>query len=155
MTRARRISGTLFERWADKVLIDDGCWEWQAGRQSKGYGTMGHDGYAHRLAYSMIIGEIPDGLCVCHHCDNPNCVRPSHLWVGTKADNSRDMVAKGRQHTPSGTDNPNAKLTETDVLDILQSIGKESTRAIGRRLGVSHQVVRAIRDERAWKQVPR
>lgn len=75
----------------------DECWEWQGRRSAKGYGRGPHNEPAHRFAYRMLVGRIPNGMLVCHHCDNPPCCNPAHLFVGTHADNMDDMVAKGRQ----------------------------------------------------------
>lgn len=152
--RARRIEGTVFERFADKALIGDDCWEWQAGHHNYGYGTLGGKGwraYAHRLSYELFVGPVPKWLCVLHRCDNPNCVKPSHLFLGTKKDNTQDMLAKGRNRVFLGQDNPNAKLTPNDVRTIraLVAMGV-STRETGRTFDISHQTVRAIRDRRGW-----
>lgn len=84
--------------WA-KVAKGDGCWEWTASRNSLGYGNIRVERkrfVAHRVAWALTYGPIPDGLFVCHHCDNPPCCRPDHLFLGTHADNMADMVAKGR-----------------------------------------------------------
>lgn len=77
------------------------CWEWEGSRYPSGYGAVKWNGRvigAHRLAWIEAFGPIPDGLDVCHHCDNPPCVRPSHLFLGTRSDNMRDAVSKGRMN---------------------------------------------------------
>lgn len=76
----------------------DGCWEWKGFTNPKGYGIIAGSGQvlAHRVSYRELVGPIPDGLCVLHRCDNPPCYNPAHLFLGTRADNNRDMRDKGR-----------------------------------------------------------
>jgi|1185.fasta_scaffold02358_2 hypothetical protein len=91
---------TLPERlWSNVEKDANGCWNWQGTRRRKGYGQISAEGRVvstHRLAYRLAHGEIPDGMVVRHRCDNPPCINPDHLEVGTHADNSRDMVERGR-----------------------------------------------------------
>jgi hypothetical protein len=99
----------LAERFWPKVVKSDGCWLWVGAKFERGYGCIVAGGpringrpaerrhlYAHRVSYELSVGPIPDGLYVCHHCDNPPCVNPSHLFLGTATDNNRDREAKGR-----------------------------------------------------------
>lgn len=94
---------TLEERFWKKVTVGAGCWTWTAHRDRDGYGQMNLDSTgkkvsAHRAAWQIANGPVPDGMFVCHSCDNPSCVRPSHLFLGLPVDNTRDMIAKGRRH---------------------------------------------------------
>lgn len=89
------------ERFWSKVnkMPGNGCWEWQAGRYPTGYGQFYYQGHkigAHKFAYLTEVGPVPDGMYVCHKCDNPCCVRPDHLFLGTNSDNQFDAVSKGR-----------------------------------------------------------
>lgn len=102
------------ERFWAKVEKGDGCWLWTASVNRRGYGKFKLRSYvqvsAPRVAWMLTNGEVPDGMFVCHTCDNPLCVNPSHLWIGTCADNNRDMMEKGRHpsslrhplHVPGG-----------------------------------------------------
>lgn len=95
-----RIPGGILERFWGKVdrTSPHGCWLWLGGRNSAGYGVFGSgsETLAHRISYILVNGSIPEGLFACHRCDTPSCVRPDHLFVGTGADNMRDMICKGR-----------------------------------------------------------
>lgn len=102
---------TLEERFWEKVNrgTGDDCWEWQAGKTTAGYGQIGSCGrklYAHRVSYELHKGPIPEGMVVMHSCDNPGCVNPAHLSVGTLADNNADMTAKGRHANDNKTQCP-------------------------------------------------
>lgn len=110
---------SLEERFWRNVRKSDGCWWWIGGKCSKGYGSIMADGRiagAHRVAYELHIGPIPNGISVCHSCDNPACVNPSHLWLGTNLDNTRDRDRKGRGRWAGNI--TNAHLSERDAKEI-------------------------------------
>ena len=98
------VSGSLPERFFAKLAppTQSGCIEFMGKRQNKGYGHIGSGGHkgrtllAHRVAWELANGPIPDGLLVCHRCDNPPCCNPEHLFLGTKSDNALDQIGKGR-----------------------------------------------------------
>lgn len=98
------MSAALEERFWSKVDKTDDCWVWVAAKTGGGYGYIGVAGgkiaRAHRISYEWAKGPIPEGLFVCHTCDNRACVNPEHLFVGTHSDNMKDMMAKGRKHKP-------------------------------------------------------
>jgi hypothetical protein len=88
------------ERFWQYVVETEGCWLWTGTINKAGYGQItprkGHKALAHRLSWMMLRGDIPPGMCVLHHCDNPPCVNPEHLFIGTAKDNMQDMYRKGR-----------------------------------------------------------
>lgn len=133
--------------WA-KVDKSEECWIWTGSRQYSGYGrfggSAGHPVGAHRFAYELTYGPIPDGLFVCHRCDNPPCVRPDHLFLGTVTDNNRDTDSKGR--TSHGEAHPSAKLSDQDVRDIRRLAAEEqlSSITLGRRYEVNPRTIRSI-----------
>ncbi|MBK8168328.1 MAG: HNH endonuclease [bacterium] len=104
-------------RALDKTLIGEGCWEYGGKIRKDGYGSVwiqngtkeGTTALAHRVVYEGMVGPIPEGMYLCHHCDNPKCVRPDHIFVGTDADNKADMYAKGRH--PHGETHWKSKVT--------------------------------------------
>lgn len=142
--------------WA-KVDKTHGCWNWTASTREGGYGRFGigaHGGIlAHRYSYILHNGEIPDGLCVLHHCDNPSCVRPDHLFLGTKADNARDKVSKGRQSHPRGELNPKSKLSEAAVRVIKKLLGRIPQLELAQSFNVSQQTINNIAKGRRWSHL--
>lgn len=161
-------SGTL--AWfMSRVRKTNCCWLW-TGRANNGLGhrvvaVRGVKHYAHRLSYELHVGPIPRGLLVCHTCDNPPCVRPSHLFLGTHADNLADMARKGRHGTrrysvfvpylPHGQSHPRAKLTDLDVRAIrTRYVGGGTTqRKLSAEYGVSQPMIGYILRRTNWKHV--
>lgn len=117
------IRAPLEVRFFNKVKKTETCWIWIGAKDPKGYGRIGTGGrkgkdvFAHRLSFKLHKGEIPEGMYICHRCDNPACVKPDHLFMGTQVDNMRDCVRKGRLNPfkPKGEKNPKAKLTWEQV----------------------------------------
>jgi hypothetical protein len=113
------------EFWQSYRMSREGCWEWTRARTKFGYGHLVWNGRhltAHRQAWEFAKGAIPAGMCVLHRCDNPACINPDHLWLGTKSDNTLDCSRKGRRYAPKkeemrrGEAHGIAKLCEWEVL---------------------------------------
>ena len=135
----------------DKKSLDE-CWTWTASKLTHGYGAFGVGMKrisAHRFSWTLHFGEIPKGMVVCHKCDNPPCVNPNHLFLGTDADNQRDKKLKGR--SARGESNSKAKLTEDNVQEIRRLIKDGlSSRKIAERFGVRHAAILTIKNGKNW-----
>lgn len=158
---------SLEERFWEKVDIrsDDECWEWKGSKNKKGYGEFwfpqrGKHTRAHQVSWILKYGDIRDSYCVLHKCDNPPCVNPKHLFLGTNQDNMEDRQQKGRwnsrflfgtEHPQHGENSKHHKLSESDVHEI-RSLKNQGTslREIGKRFGVSHGVINNIIQGRKW-----
>lgn len=154
-----------FWRKVDKTTTPDGCWTWKASCYPDGYGQFkigNRNNRAPRVSFELAYGPIPAGLLVCHRCDNPLCVRPDHLFLGTVKENSLDMVAKGRAPDGStlprmmGEDNPRAKLTAAQVSEIrsLHAAGGVTFTRLAVEYGVSSVLIAKIVHRDIWKSVP-
>lgn len=141
--------------WSRRVVTEAACWEWTGPRHDYGYGITkvdGHRVYAHRQAYILTYGPIPDGFFVCHHCDNPPCFNPEHLFAAEPRDNTLDSLHKGRFTT--GERQPIAKLTRGEAAVIRQRIATREygiQRRLAREYGVSETVIGLIKRGRIWK----
>lgn len=160
----------------DADRSNDSCWEWRGSKQyGRGYGRLayGHKRHgtfyfesAHRFSYRYFKGDIGKDLCVCHKCDNPGCVNPDHLFLGTQTENQADKMAKGRTScgeshslatkakTPRGSRNKASILRESDIPEILKLRKQgERFRQIGQRFGVSKTAIQYIFEGRSWAHI--
>lgn len=159
---------TKAERFWAKVSRGDGCWEWTGHRNHQGYGLLytgprgsSRQEFAHRVAWELEHGPIPADRTICHHCDNPPCVRPDHIYLGSPATNAHDRDSRGRHEgihfgggVARGEIHGKAKLTETQVRTIRER------RANGERLvvlaaeyGLTHAGISAIVMRRTWRHI--
>ncbi len=152
MAKVKCTRPTDAERFWQKARRSDGCWQWAGAIRPGGHGVAFFRGKlegAHRVAWILTHGAIPAGMFICHNCDNPSCVNPSHLFIGTHADNMRDMRTKGR-----GRGGPR-KLTASDVAAVgvllRDGIGQ---RLVAERFGVSRSAIALIAQGHNWKSVP-
>lgn len=136
----------------------DNCWEW---RSKKGSGERPYTRYKNkawsrpRLSWFLTNGEIPEGMCVCHRCDNPSCCNPSHLFLGTIQDNVNDRERKGRNKLPQsrGEEHGQHKLTKEQVLEIRNSYKEGSTntyRSLAKKYGLTFGAIRNIIKRKTW-----
>lgn len=153
---------SVLERISQKINVDPdtGCFIWTGavaggnkGVENSKYGYIRINGKSlrvHRFYYELINGPIPDGMVICHRCDNRLCINPEHLFPGTQADNLQDMVEKGRDSHPRGEDN-NSKLTESEVFSIREQAEKgASLHELSAKYGVHVVTVRNIVKRKKW-----
>lgn len=145
-----------FWEYVDKRNKDE-CWNWLAAKTTAGYGEYRVNGkvwYTHRYSWFLESGEIPDNLFVLHRCDNPSCVNPKHLFLGTHLDNLKDMRQKGRGSGPKGDKNASAKLCEADIVEIRKLFSQGNSRAsIARQFKVAWHSINKVLNGKRWKWV--
>ena len=156
---------TNYTKFMANVNKTEDCWNWTGGTVQSNYyrygrfKTAGKSYRAHRYAYQEMVGAIPKDMLVCHHCDNPLCVNPDHLFLGTAQDNASDMVSKNRQ--AKGTDINNAVLTAAKVKRIRRMYAKRykngkrkyTQQQIAERVGCSRRNVSSVVNYKIWSHV--
>ena len=150
---------TALQRFEEKFIPEQnsGCWIWISA-DTEGYGDFYfHPTFerAHRASWMLYRGEIPAGIFVLHKCDNPSCVNPNHLFLGTNDDNMKDMVRKGRQKSIRGSQHKNAKVTEDNVIEMRKlSASGMSQYKIAEMFGIGKSMANYICNRTSWKHVP-
>lgn len=153
-------SNALIKKIWDNTLVTNDCWIWQGSKNPAGYGNMWTgERYdrPHRIVWCYANNSwIANGQQVCHHCDNPSCVNPDHLFIGTSKDNHQDMIAKGRQNRPDhvGINHPRTFFTEDDIHNIRLALSK-GTRPVelARKYGLSISTVQSIKTQNNWSHI--
>ena len=140
---------TTEARWAEKFSAPKrGCWEWRSGdsREYPKFWVGGRYVRASHYAFELAGGRVLPGTCVCHRCDNPKCVRPDHLFLGTHDDNMTDKAKKRRAHRPKGSLNGRAKLGKLAADEIREryALGGVSQQSLANEFGVSQQIVSGV-----------
>lgn len=165
----------LSERFWSRVDKTDDCWNWTGPKTADGYGRLYREGKtirAHRLSYEMHHGPVPSGLIVCHRCDNPSCVNPDHLFVGTGAENIADCEAKGRRNVPARSGDfhwtkrrpdrvaKGQVFSRSEITDELvrrlrarYAEGGITQRELAAQHGISHKNLSLILAGKTWKHV--
>jgi hypothetical protein len=148
------------ERFWSRVEKGPDCWEWMGKKHPRDryglvrqYDSPGKDAYAHRLSFAMHFGSIPETLCVLHRCDNPPCVRPDHLFLGTRAENNEDKLQKRRHAYGSG--HAHAKMTEEQILEIRAKFASGISQAeLASQYGLGRPAINLIVRRKVWKHLP-
>ena len=143
------------ESFWENVIKTDKCWVYQGKPNHAGYKLVQFRReriFAHRLSWRFTFGEIPEGKLICHHCDNPPCVRPNHLFLGDSQSNIDDMIKKGRMVINRGNKNHRSTITEDQVREVrsLLTLGKFTHRQIAEQLKISYWIIIKIANGSRW-----
>ena len=152
------------ERFWSYVDVSEDCWVWTGAKHGKGYGLFDKrwlgTARAHRISWIIHNGPIPTGMLVCHHCDNPPCINPNHLFIGSAKDNAQDARSKGRLRDMSmnlkhiGEENPASKLTAEKVRAIRRKRAEGALiKPLAREFGVSPHTIKQVLNGRNWSHV--
>lgn len=156
MARPRK-GVTFWDRVYSHVIELNGCQVFTGSKDSCGYGRINRDGRLvriHRAVWEKNNGEIPSGLVVCHSCDVRACINPEHLFIGTQAENIRDMDKKGRRKILVGSQQGSSKLREQDIPNIRSRLNSgDSCELICKDYGVSPGLIRHIKKDRIWRHI--
>lgn len=157
MARPKKHETFIYRVYKQVRPTKNGCLEFFGCLNHDGYGRINKNGrlvYVHREIFREFVEEIPEGMCVCHTCDNPCCINTNHLFLGTHKQNMEDKARKGRVTNTIGSLNPSAKLKETDIPNIRRRIYDGDTcYSIAREYGVTGEAILAIKHNRIWKHV--
>lgn len=163
MSQVRRSTMDRYLEKVDKSAGFDACWPWTGGKDTDGYGifwdgTYSPNGRGHyvrvtRWTYEQFVGELPKRMQILHSCDNPSCVNPAHLSIGTAADNHREREMRGRGVRKHGSTHVGAKLTEGQVQDIRSWSEFVSNKNLAEQFGVSNQLISMIVNRKVWKHI--
>lgn len=149
---------SLKERFEKYVVCGNGCWLWSGHVDKDGYGRIRQGSKSepllrsHRVSYELYVGSIPPGMMVCHSCDNPPCVRPSHLFIGSAVDNVRDMIFKKRDKI-RGSSQSQSKLSDSDVRDIRLFSPMITQKSLASHFGVSQGLISHVLTGNNWRHV--
>jgi hypothetical protein len=147
------MSDTLFDRLFSRAIVcNNGCWEYSGYRNDGGYGiisVLGNPQKAHRVAYDLCVGDVPNDMKVLHSCDNPPCVNPAHLFLGTQQDNVDDMIGKGRLVLGKRI------LIPEQVIEIRRLLTENTLNAeeISKLFGVNRNVIYQIKHRHTWRHI--
>lgn len=147
----------MSSKFWERVYKTNYCWNWKAGKDEKGYGLFWckKTWRAHRFSWVVHYGEIPNNLHVLHKCDNPKCVNPEHLFLGTNQDNVNDKFKKGRNYNVKGEKHKLAKLNDTDIIEIrkLYNNGNFTLKEIAKKYKVYYTTIQKIVTKQTWKHI--